>query len=181
MPFHIETPQIEKAPEKFGAFAHPDRGAPHMLMRITPHKSLTPEGFVWFVGATAALIALPLFGILGTAVFWALLPFLLAAIWAIWAALKRSWRDKEIAETLILWPDHIRVERKEPRKETKIWEANPYWVRLTLHKTGGPVPNYLTLRGDKATREIELGAFLTPIERVKLKFALEEALAQAKA
>lgn len=181
MPFHIETPQKEEAPEKFGAFPFPERGLPQMQMRITPHKSLTPEGFVWFIGATAALISVPLFGILGTAVFWALLPFLLAAIWGVWAALKRSWRDKDIAEMVTLWPDHLRVERHSPRAAPKIWEANPYWVRLSLHKTGGPVTNYLTLRGDKDSREIELGAFLTPSERVKLKFTLEEALARAKA
>ena len=54
------------------------------------------------------------------------------------------------------------------------WEANPYWVRLKLHEAGGPVPKYLTLSG--AGREIELGAFLTPGERVELKSCLEAEL-----
>jgi len=86
--------------------------APRLLLRLTPHKSLTPEGFVWFIGAT------PL-----------------------------------------------------------DWEANPYWVRVALHAKGGPVPNYLTLSG--GGREVELGAFLSPPERVELKSLLERELRSA--
>jgi uncharacterized membrane protein len=120
------------------------------------------------------MIAVPLFSILGTAVFWALLPFIAAAVWAIWAALKRSWRDHDIWEEVVIWDDLIRLERHEPRRPTRDWEANPYWVRVTLHARGGPVPQYLTLAG--GPREVELGAFLTPPERVGLKDTLERAL-----
>jgi len=147
---------------------------PRLALRLTPYKSLTPEGFVWFIGITAALISMPLLSILGTSVFWALLPFLLAAIWGIWAALKRSWRDMELYEDVTLWDDLIRIERHDPRKPPRDWEANPYWVRATLHAKGGPVPNYLTLKG--GAREVELGAFLTPLERVELKDLLERNL-----
>ncbi|WP_224814117.1 DUF2244 domain-containing protein [Hasllibacter sp. MH4015] len=155
----------------------PSRGAPRLSLRLTPYKSLTPEGFVWFIGVTAALISVPLFSILGTSVFWALLPFLVAAVWGIWTALKRSWRDKELYEDVLVWDDLIRVERHAPRKPTLDWEANPYWVRATLHARGGPVPNYLTLKG--GAREVELGAFLTPLERVELKDILERSLGAA--
>jgi uncharacterized membrane protein len=98
----------------------------------------------------------PLLSILGTSVFWALLPFIVAAVWAIWAALKRSWRDHELFEVVTLWDDLIRIERHEPRRREPLdWEANPYWVRVSLHAKGGPVPNYLTLSG--GGREVELG------------------------
>jgi uncharacterized membrane protein len=147
---------------------------PRLWLRLTPHKSLTPEGFVWFIGATAALIVIPLLSILGNPVFWFLLPFILGAILAIWAALTRSWRDREIYEELVVWDDLIRLERHEPRRAPRTWEANPYWVRVALHAKGGPVPNYLTLQG--GTREVELGAFLTPPERVGLRDTLERAL-----
>jgi uncharacterized membrane protein len=40
----------------------------------------------------------------------------------------------------------------------------------------GPVENYLTLRG--AGREVEIGRFLTPEERVSLHEELELALAK---
>lgn len=172
MPVFIDTPN--GAPDTTGALLRPGQGAPRLRLRLTPHKSLTPEGFVWFIGVTAAMITVPLFSILGTAVFWALLPFIAAAVWAIWAALKRSWRDRDIWEEVLIWDDLIRLERHEPRRPTRDWEANPYWVRVTLHARGGPVPQYLTLAG--GPREVELGAFLTPPERIGLKDTLERAL-----
>lgn len=149
-------------------------GAPRLHLRLTPYKSLTPKGFVWFIGLTAALICVPLLSILGTAVFWALLPFIVAAIWGIWTALKRSWRDRELYEDFMLWSDRVRVERHDPRRPLRDWEANPYWVRVALHQRGGPVPNYLTLSG--GGREVELGAFLTPDERGELKALLDRSL-----
>ena len=161
------------APEQTGALSSERHGAPRLALRLTPHKSLTPEGFVWFIGITAALICVPLISILGTAVFWALLPFILAAVAAIWFALKRSWRAMDVYEDVVLWDDVLRLERHDP-KGLRDWEANPYWVRVALHTKGGPVPNYLTLSG--GGREVELGAFLTPVERVELKDRLETML-----
>jgi uncharacterized membrane protein len=168
---------MTEAPASTGAFS-PEaqgRGAPRLRLRLTPYKSLTPQGFVWFIGITAALISMPLLSILGTSVFWALLPFIVAAVWAVWAALKRSWRDHDLFEEVTLWEDLIRIERHEPRRREPLdWEANPYWVRVALHTKGGPVPNYLTLSG--GGREVELGRFLTPLERVELKDRLERVL-----
>jgi len=150
----------------------PDGARLHL--RLTPYKSLTPEGFVWFIGVTATLIFMPLFSVLGTSVFWGLLPFVCAGLWAIWKALTRSWRDMELYEELTLWPDRVRIERHDPRKPRRDWEANPYWVTVHLHERGGPVPQYLTLRG--GGREVELGAFLTPGERLRLKRTLDTEL-----
>lgn len=145
-----------------------------LRLHLKPYKSLTPEGFVWFIGATSILISLPLFSVLGTAVFWGLLPFLCAAIWGTWRALTRSWARMDLYEEVTLWPDRVRIERHEPRRPLQDWEANPYWVTVHLHERGGPVPQYLTLRG--GGREVELGAFLTPSERLGLKRKLEAEL-----
>lgn len=152
-----------------------DQTPPRLALRLTPYKSLTPEGFVWFIAVTATLIAMPLLAIIGTSVFWALLPFVVLAIWAIWTALKRSWRDMDLYEDVVIWSDLIRVERHERQSPPRDWEANPYWVRVLIHPKSGPVPNYLTLKG--GPREVELGAFLTPAERVALKEQLERTLA----
>lgn len=148
----------------------------HLKLHLNPYKSLTPEGFVWFIGATSVMISLPLFSVLGTSVFWALLPFLCFTIWAVWRALMKSWAGMELYEEITLWPDRIRIERHEPKRPRLDWEANPYWVTLHLHPTGGPVPQYLTLRG--GGREVELGAFLTPSERQSLKRQIETQLRQ---
>lgn len=172
MPVHIDD--LNGAPDTTGALVREGHGQPRLRLTLTPHKSLTPEGFVWFIGATAALIMIPLVSILGNPVFWFLLPFILGAIWAIWAALKRSWRDREVVEQVLIWDDLITLDRRDPRRPVRHWEANPYWVRVILHARGGPVPHYLTLQG--GDREVELGAFLTPPERVGLKDTLERAI-----
>ena len=143
-------------------------------LHLWPHRSLDQRGFVWFVGLTAALIAVPLLGILGSPVVWALLPFLLTAIWAIWFALRKNGRDRDIVEDLRLGRERITLVRHGPRGLRQDWEANPYWLRVSLHETGGPVPNYLTLKGEG--REVELGAFLSEEERVALRAELQSRL-----
>ncbi len=144
-------------------------------LHLWPHRSLTQRGFVWFVGGTAALIGVPLVGVLGTPVVWGLLPFLLGTIWAIWFALRKNGRDRDIVEDLTLSPARITLSRHGPKGLRQDWEANPYWLRVTLHPSGGPVPNYLTLKAE--AREVELGAFLSEDERIALKDDLQARLA----
>jgi len=172
MPVQIET--SERAPENTGALSRAAHDRPRLRLVLTPHKSLTPEGFVWFIGLTAALISVPLLSILGTAVFWALLPFLVAAVTGVWFALKRSWKDRDIREEVAIWDDLIRLERTEPRRPPRDWEANPHWVEVRLIHAGGPVPNYVTLRG--GGREVEVGAFLSEQERLGLHEFLDRHL-----
>jgi uncharacterized membrane protein len=145
-------------------------------LHLWPHRSLNQRGFVWFVGLTAGLIAMPLVAILGSPVLWGLLPFLLLAIWAIWFALRKNGRDRDIVEDLSLSSQAVRLIRHGPKGRRQEWEANPYWLRVTLHPTGGPVPNYLTLKGEG--REVELGAFLSEDERVALKDELQARLSR---
>jgi uncharacterized membrane protein len=143
-------------------------------LHLWPHRSLTQSGFVWFVGATAALIAVPLISILGSPVLWALLPFLAATVWALWFALRKNGRDRDIVEELTLAPEQITLVRHVPKGHALRWEANPHWVRPVLHATSGPVPQYLTLQG--GPREVEIGAFLSEDERVALQDELSRAL-----
>jgi len=129
---------------------------------------------VWFLGGTAVCIVLPLLGLIGSPVLWGLLPFLLATLAAIWWALERSFRDAEIIEDLTITPSLVTLVRHGPRGKRQDWQANPHWVRLALHATGGPVPQYLTLKGEG--REVELGAFLTEAERRRLAAEITEIL-----
>lgn len=143
-------------------------------LHLWPYRSLPRRGMVWFLGGTAAAIVLPLLGLIGSPVLWGLLPFLLATIAAIWWALEKSFRDAEIIEDLEITPDRISLTRHGPKGKRQDWQANPHWVRLTLHATAGPVPQYLTLKGEG--REVELGAFLAPDERRSLCAEIAEVL-----
>lgn len=143
-------------------------------LQLWPYRSLPRRGFVWFIGATAGLIALPLLVLIGSPVLWGLLPFLAFAVAGIWWALERSYRDAEIIEDLTITADSVTLTRHGPRGKRQDWQANPHWVRVILHPKSGPVPDYLTLQG--GPREVELGAFLTPDERRALHAEVKAAL-----
>lgn len=130
------------------------------------------------MGVTALLLAVPLMPALATPVFWGLLPFLVGALVMLWWGLQRSNRDRAITEDLILTPTEIRLIRQTPHQQPQEWRANPYWVQVRLHAAGGPVPNYLTLKGDG--REVEIGSFLTEDERKTLYDELSRALARVQ-
>ncbi len=153
---------------------HSDGAPPLALLRLWPHRSLPKGGFALFIGITFALIMLPLITVLGTPVLWGLLPFVLGALALIWAALRRSYRDGEVVEELALWPDHAELTHTEAGRPPQTWNANPHWISVHRHDTGGPVAGYLTLRG--AGREVELGRFLSLEERRTLQEELDSLL-----
>lgn len=148
------------------------------LLRLWPYRSLPRQGFVWFIGSTSALIALPLLSVLGSPVLWGLLPFLVLAIAGVWFALQRSYRDAEVLEELTLTSAQVTLTRTGPRNSRVEWQANPHWVRVEVHETGGPVPQYVTLHG--GPRLVEIGSFLSEDERVSLSAELRAALADQK-
>ena len=92
-------------------------------LRLWPHRSLPRRGFVWFIAATAALLALPLLTQLGTAGLWVLLPFLVAPLAGLWIALQHSYRTGTTAEDLTLTPDLIAAHRSNPRAPAQDWQA----------------------------------------------------------
>ncbi len=150
------------------------RNAPLWRLCLWPHRSLSPRGFVTFIALTSAMLSLPILAALGTPVLWVLLPFLAGAVALVWHFLRRSYADAALREDLALWRDRIELVRIDPRGPAQNWQADPFRVRLEMHETGGPVANYLTLTG--AGRAVEIGAFLSPDERVLLYRDLSDRL-----
>ena len=135
-------------------------------LHLWPHQSMTPRGFALFIGITFALLLLPLMPLLGTSLLWALLPFLMLALGGVWYAITSNQRQARIHEIFTLTEDTARLTRRNPRGDVQEWESNRHWARPELHVQGGPVPNYVTLKG--AGREVEIGAFLSEDERKAL-------------
>lgn len=156
----------EGAPEQSGAPSHEGRALPRVRLLMEPHQSLTPRGFVIFIGVTAALFLLPLLAVLGSPVLWGLLPFFGLAVAGVWYAIRRNQRDAQITEELTLWPDRALLRHIAARGPEQTWEANPYWITVELLQKGGPVPNYIVLKG--GPRPVEIGRFLSEEERVEL-------------
>ena len=149
-----------------------DSGAVSFELRLWPYRSLPVRGFVWFIGITAGMIALPLLAVIGTTALWGLLPFTMLAVGGMWYALQRTYRSGATYESLFFDRDRLHLLRHDERQSDRKWETNPYWVRVSLRK--GPVEDYLTLSDGK--RELELGAFLTPEERRALRDEVQDRL-----
>ena len=163
-------------PYEWNDTAPDDTGAASYRLRLWPYQSLPPRGFVWFIGLTAGFMALPVLAMLGTAVLWGLLPFLLLVIGGVWFAIQHSYRRGEMAEELLLDRRTAQVIRHDPGGGLREWTTNSYWLRPILRR--GPVESYLTLTDGQ--REIELGAFLTPQERRHLHDDLLRRLASLR-
>ena len=141
-------------------------GNGHWTLRLWPHNALAARGFVAVIGLSTAVLALPLLAVLGNPVLWGLLPFAGLALWGLWFALQRNWHDRSILEEMRLSRNEIHLRRLNPRGPVQEWRADPAWVTLNMTPQNGPVEQYLTLTG--GGREVELGAFLTPAERIAL-------------
>lgn len=143
-------------------------------LSLWPHRSLPRRGFAAFVLATFTLITVPLYPLLGTAVLWGLLPFLLMAVAGMWWALEHSYRSARLTEVLTIAPEEVHLVRTNPRGDVQEWACNRYWAQVNMHDTGGPVAHYITLKG--SGREVEIGAFLSEEERMALYGELADAL-----
>jgi len=168
MPYVWEQ-TLKEAPASPGAFSSEGEAA---VLTLWPHQSLTHRGFVWFIGITVSLLALPLLASLGSPVLWVLLIFIALAVGGLWVAIGRNRHHRSGQEVLVATPGQVRLTHEEPGGRVLSWEANPYWVEVRLTPEGGKVENYLTLRG--GGREVEIGAFLAPEEREALKGELED-------
>lgn len=173
----------ERAPATAGARSHdgpPGGGddAPLARLSVWPHRSLPRKGFAIFIAITFALLMMPLLAVVGTPILWGLLPFAMGVLALTWVLLERSYADGHLTEVLTIWNDRLELVRHNPRGPEQRWEANPYWVRVDLHRKGGPVENYLTLSG--SDRTVEIGAFLSPEERVALRDDLQRVLARLR-
>ena len=155
----------------------PDQTAPQTL-RLWPHQSLPAKGFAGFILVTFFMILIPVIGLLGTTLLWGILPFALGAVAAIYYALTRNHTARLIEETLTITQDTAHLRHQSAKGEIKEWSCNRYWVKVIKHATGGPVPHYITLRGNG--REVEIGAFLSEEERLELFDELERHLHGAR-
>ncbi|WP_432449327.1 DUF2244 domain-containing protein [Aliiroseovarius marinus] len=169
MPYEWVEPQAQDAV---------DGDAPIAELHLWPYRSLPRRGFVWIMAMGFGFALVPMLALLGSSLLWGLLPFALGALGLLWFFIEKSYRDGEILEELRIWKDHMILSRHGPGKAFNEWQANPYWVTVELHKTSGPVPDYVTLKG--GGREVEIGAFLSEEERPVLHEELSRRLMQLK-
>ncbi len=135
-------------------------------MRLWPHQSLPAKGFAAFILATFTLILIPTITLLGTVLLWGMLPFVLGAVAAIYFALQYNHKTRQIEEVLRIDEDTAYLTHTTHKGEVKEWQCNRYWAKVQKYEKEGPIPHYVTLRGEG--REVEIGSFLSEEERVEL-------------
>lgn len=139
---------------------------------LWPNRSLGRTGFrntmvLVIFGTSIPMIPLYLAASSAWVLLFGILPVALLFLFFI-----KNYRDGRLTEEIRLYSNVIAVERREPSGEILRWHANPYWVRINMQDR--PIENYLTLEGNQRT--IEIGAFLSPDERVTLKAEIETAI-----
>ena len=144
----------------------------HFSTTLSPHRSLSPEGFKWLIrGVLAAnvLVGLPMY-LLGA---WPVAGFMGIDVWLLWFFFQRSYLDARRRETLTLTDRELIVERRSPDGEREEHRLDAYWLRFEVSEERLVVIS----RGNR----IVVGRFLSPEERGHLADELKAAHARMRA
>ena len=140
---------------------------PLLNLTLWPNRSLTKKTFYTLMGMTFAAMMIPVIPFIGTKTLFVILPFSLGALLFLFLSIMLNYQAGKLYENVKIWPDLIEVKRYETNGTSKEWNANPYWTKVNLYTESQKIENYLTLSGNG--REVEIGAFLAPNERVEIK------------
>ena len=140
-------------------------------LNLWPNRSLSKKDFSITICYTALGMTIPIVPFLGNMTFFAILPFSVTTLLLLIFLVNMNYKSAELREKITIQSNLITVKRFEPNGTVKTWQANPYWTRINLYEQSEKVENYLTLSGQG--REIEIGSFLAPSERLELKQKIE--------
>ncbi|MFQ5775962.1 MAG: DUF2244 domain-containing protein [Kiloniellaceae bacterium] len=156
---------------------HGDPDEPLFDALLTPHRSLSPHGFVILMGGVCAIGCATslVFYLLGA---WPVVGFLGLDVALIYLAFRINYRRARTYETVRLTRKDLVVKRVDPRGEATTWIFQPYWLQVLMDDPPRP-DSQLTLRSHG--RSLAIGRFLSAEERLDLARALRRALGQARA
>jgi uncharacterized membrane protein len=155
----------------------PNSEPPIFSAVLTPHRSLSPRGFLIFMS------------VLGGVSFIAGMVFLLAGAWPVFGflgldvllvywAFRLNYRAAKAYEQVTVTPSELIVRKVSHRGGMQEWTLNPVWVRLQrdVHAEFGLQRLFLESQGKRLT----IAGFLPPQEKESFALALSNALVEAK-
>jgi uncharacterized membrane protein len=150
---------------------------PLFAATLTPHRSLSPQGKRLVVGLVAALALVPgvLFYFAGA---WPVVGFMGLDVIAIWVALTISMRGGRAREIVTLWPGTLELRKIDARGEEEVLSFLPTAVRFVVDRDYNERVTGLWLR--ERGRDVALGAFLSPDEKLSFSKAFGTALRKAR-
>ncbi len=151
--------------------------APSFKIRLAPNRSLDSYGTKVVFAVIAFGFLLPIIPFIGSPIGTTLTIFSGLTFYLFLTLLQKNFQQGSTFEEILISKNKIIVVHQEKNKEQMTWECNPYWTKVHLHINNPKLKNYLTLTGKG--KHIELGAFLSPDERLELRDKIQNALAKA--
>jgi len=143
---------------------------------LHPHASLSPRGFAIMMVALAT-VSFVLGGISMAMGFWPVFGFYGLDMLGLYLAFRVSYRRARRYETVELTAEALTVERVDPRGRRERFALQPYWLRVEIDDP--PLPGSRLMVASHG-RALEIGAFLTPGEKLDFARALKRELAKLR-
>jgi uncharacterized membrane protein len=144
---------------------------------LTPHRSLSPTGFLIFMAVLGGIsfITGMVFLLAGA---WPVFGFLGLDVLLVYWAFRLNYRSAREYEQVTVTPSELTVRKVNHHGRVREWTLNPVWVRLTrdMHEEFGLQRLFLESQG----RRLSIAGFLPPSEKESFALALSGALAEAK-
>jgi uncharacterized membrane protein len=144
---------------------------------ITPHRSLSPKGFLIFMLCLGALsfISGISFVLMGA---WPVCGFFGLDVLLVYVAFRANYRTGRAYEEVSVTAGELTVRKVDHRGGIHEFTLNPLWVRLEriVHDEFGIERLFLVSRG----RRLPVAAFLGPDEKASFARALTNALGEAR-
>lgn len=139
---------------------------------LYPNRSLGSAGFmVLMLGIVVVSAAIGAgFVMIGA---WPVTGFLGLDVLLLWLAFRWNYREGRRAEFIRLDRDGLTVRQVAPDGRHREWRFEPYWVQVRMDD---PPRHDSQLRLGSHGRELVVGAFLAPGERLEIAHALRAAL-----
>ncbi|MFY0614899.1 MAG: DUF2244 domain-containing protein [Hyphomicrobiaceae bacterium] len=143
---------------------------------LTPHRSLSPSGFLIMMVAIGVVSFIVGFAFLWMGA-WPVFGFLGLDVALIYWAFKQNYRDGHASETIEVSPHQVRLTRYDPNGNASAFNFNTYWVRLALdERSDGRSILTLVNRNER----VRFADFLSDVERREFADVLASELVQAR-
>jgi uncharacterized membrane protein len=143
---------------------------------LTPHRSLPRAGFYLLMAAWVAVnLALGIYFLVQGA--WPVVGFFGLDVLILYLAFRLNYRSARLTERVRLTETELTVVRVTPSGEARAWSFQPYWLRVRMDDPPS-ADSRLTLSSHG--RDLAIGTFLSPEERLDLARALKSALARQR-
>lgn len=144
---------------------------------LTPHRSLSPAGFLLFMlvlGGISFVTGI-VFLLAGA---WPVLGFFGLDVLLVYWAFRLNYRSARAYEQVIVTPSELTVRKVSHHGRISEWTLNPLWVRLdrVVHAEFGIERLFLVSHGER----LAIAGFLGPQEKESFALALSTALGEAR-